>query len=326
MLAAVLVVEAAAAPARTHECPATDNRCQAEHFERRASATANEHHRALYLFSASKSYLFAFDKTGDARDLCTARRIVDASLDVRDQPAELRAQAEAFRATLAARVQQEHAQCGAVRRGKRAGAPLVARRPVTAPEPPAELLPRPATAPEPPADPSEATAPAVTPLIDLQLADAEPPAPAHDASLLPMSPSRAPRERPAMSPSRAPMERSVHTPRPGRGLVLAGGVTLGVGVALTAATGVMGRRMLDTRQQLFALDSKVDTYATPDQASAGNALLNEYNTMKPRVLASGATVIVAAVLTSVGARRMARAASRTALAPAPGGLVFHARF
>jgi hypothetical protein len=43
-------------------------------------------------------------------------------------------------------------------------------------------------------------------------------------------------------------------------------------------------------------------------------------------LAGGATVVVAAVLLSVGGRRMARTASRTALVPVPGGLAFHARF
>jgi hypothetical protein len=92
----------------------------------------------------------------------------------------------------------------------------------------------------------------------------------------------------------------------------------------------MGRRMLDTRRQLFALDNTIDTYATTDQATTGNALLREHDAMNRQTLAlalaSGATVLVAAVLVSVGGRRMARAASRTALVPAPGGLVFHARF
>ena len=139
-----------------------------------------------------------------------------------------------------------------------------------------------------------------------------------DAGLMPVPPARA---------------RAVHpatTPRPGRGLVIAGGVTLGVGVALTAAAASMGRRMLDTRQKLFALDDMIDDYATTDQATTGNALLREYDAMNRQTLAlalaSGATVIVAAVLVGVGGRRMARAASRTALIPAPGGLVFRAKF
>ncbi len=326
MLAAVLMVEAAAAPA-TEECPVGDNRCQAKLYERRAGTAANAHHRALYLFNASKSYLFLFDKTGDARDLCAARRGVDASLRVRGQPPALRAQSETLRDTLAARVQQAHAQCGGETRArdKRADAPLVARRPAAASEPPADLLPRPEATPEPPtpdAGSNAATATPATPPIELRLADADPPSPAttrpQDTALMPVPSGRMPTERPAT------------TPRPGRGLVLAGGFTLGVGVALTATAGVIGRRMLDTRRQLFALDNTIDTYATTDQATTGNALLREHDAMNRQTLAlalaSGATVLVAAVLVSVGGRRMARAASRTALVPAPGGVVFHARF
>jgi hypothetical protein len=43
-------------------------------------------------------------------------------------------------------------------------------------------------------------------------------------------------------------------------------------------------------------------------------------------LAGGATIVLAAVLAGIGGRRMARAASRTALVPVPGGLALHARF
>ncbi len=43
-------------------------------------------------------------------------------------------------------------------------------------------------------------------------------------------------------------------------------------------------------------------------------------------LAGGVSVVVAAVLLAVGGRRMARAPSRTALVPVPGGLALHARF
>ena len=325
MLAAVLMVEAAAAPA-TEECPVGDNRCQAKLYERRAGTAANPHHRALYLFNASKSYLFLFDKTGDARDLCAARRGVDASLRVRGQPPALREQSETLRDTLAARVQQAHARCGGETRPRdtRADAPLVARRPAAASEPPADLMPEATPEPTPEAGSNAAMTPATTatPPIELWLAETDPPSPTttrpQDATLMPVPSGRMPTERPAT------------TPRPGRGLVLAGGFTLGVGVALTATAGVMGRRMLDTRRQVFALDNTIDTYATPDQATTGNALLREYDAMRPRVLAlalaGGATVIVAAILVSVGGRRMARAASRAALAPAPGGLVFHARF
>ena len=112
--------------------------------------------------------------------------------------------------------------------------------------------------------------------------------------------------------------------------MLAGGVTLGVGVALTTAAGFMGRRMVDTRREIVALGNSVDGYATTDQNTQDDALRGDYRATQTRTLAlalaGGATVLVAVILTSIGGRRMARAASRTALVPAPGGLVFHARF
>jgi hypothetical protein len=112
--------------------------------------------------------------------------------------------------------------------------------------------------------------------------------------------------------------------------VIAGGVTLGVGVALTTAAGFMGRRMVDTRRELVALGNSVDGYATTDQNTQDDALRGDYRATQTRTLAlalaGGATVLVAVILTSIGGRRMARAASRTALVPAPGGLVFHTRF
>ena len=118
--------------------------------------------------------------------------------------------------------------------------------------------------------------------------------------------------------------------RPGRGLVIAGGVTLGVGVALTAAAGYMRRGMTETRQEYFALHDMVSGFATPDQDAKGGALFRDYSAMRTQAFAlafaGGTTIVLAAVLAGVGGRRMARAASRTALVPAPGGLALHARF
>jgi hypothetical protein len=142
--------------------------------------------------------------------------------------------------------------------------------------------------------------------------------PEPDADLMPVAARHVKTERPASAP------------RPGRGLVIAGGVTLGVGVALTTAAGFMGRRMVDTRREIVALGNSVDGYATTDQNTQDDALRGDYRATQTRTLAlalaGGATVLVAVILTSIGGRRMARAASRTALVPAPGGLVFHARF
>ena len=327
-LAAVLVFEAAAASPATEECPLTDNRCKAGQYERRAATAPTPAQRALYLYGAYRSYMLLFDNTADRADLCAARRTLDASLAVAGQPPGQRATSRTKRAELVAREHQEGADCKSVARRprvKKTEAPLVARRP--APEPPAVA--------EPPADhkPPETTA-------DLAHADSEPSAttpPARTAYLADLDGGPQTTVHPEPSADLMPVstrhvntERPASAPRPGRGLVIAGGVTLGVGVALTAAAGFMGRRMVDTRQQILALSNSVDGYATADQDARDDALRGDFRATQTQTLAlaigGGATVLVAVVLSSIGGRRMARAASRTALVPAPGGLVFHARF
>lgn len=117
---------------------------------------------------------------------------------------------------------------------------------------------------------------------------------------------------------------------PGRSLVIAGGVTLGAGVALVAAAGVLGHRMSETRADVLALDGMIDGFASAEEAAQGDALVRDYRTMGSQTLVlaltGGATVIVAAVLTGVGAKRMARRTTRAALVPVPGGLALRGRF
>ncbi len=329
-LAAVLVLAAAAPPATTDDCPLTDNRCKARRYERRAAKAPTATQRANYLYNAARSYVFVFDKTDDALDLCEARRAIDASLAVRDQPPAQRAIAAAMRDDLAARERQEAVTCKNVarrRRVKSTDLPLVTRRtaPHAPPARPADPVQTAGVRDE--ATPSSTEREAVLPLDS-------------DVGKPPRAMVRRPSE-PVLMPVSGPRERALTAqgvrpgdhasePHPGRGLLIAGGVTLGVGVALSAAAGVMGHRMIETRQQSFALDKSIDGYATMDQAARGDALIGDLEAMRPRTLAlalaGGAAVLVAAVLVSIGGRRIARAASRTALAPAPGGIVFPARF
>lgn len=317
-LAAVLMFEAAASPV-TEECPLTDNRCKAGLYERRAKTAPNPAQRALYLFGAYRSYLLLFEKTANLVDLCAARRALDASLAVNGQPPGQREVSRTMRAELVTRQREADADCRSVAgrsRVKKANAPLIASRP--APTPPSEPVPAPSDREPPVATPESAqtklepTPPARTALL------ADPDAARPTTDLMPVSARRVNTERPATSP------------RPGRGLVLAGGVTLGIGVALTAAAGFMGRRMADTRREVLTLHDILDGYATEDQAAAGDALTRDHNALRSQTvalaMAGGATLVIAVVLASVGGRRMARAASRTALVPAPGGLAFHARF
>ncbi len=319
-LAALLTFEAATAPAAKDECELADHRCKAVLFEGRAANAANAEHRAVYLFNAHRLYMRLFDQSGAMRDLCAARRTIDASLEIEGQSPSLRAKSEALRADLLAREKQQDARCGSVskqRRVKPADSPLVARgSQLPAGPPPDEPTPPLLAEPEPSAA-SEAPASAGARTSALQLlADADP------ASTQPAEVTLLPVEARRVDVPRAP--------RPGRGLVIAGGVTLGVGAALAAGAGLAGRRMSDTRREIIALSERVDGYATADQAARDAGLRSDYESQRHQRLAlalgSGATIVVAMVLAGVGGRRMARTASQSAFIPAPGGLVFRFRF
>lgn len=327
-LAALLTFEAASAPAAKDACELTDDRCKAALYERRGLTAASADHRARYLFNAHNLYLRLFDTTGDPRDLCAARRALEASLAVDDQPETLRAESEALRTRLLARAQQQGARCErkTKRREKPADAPLLARGPTTAtakePAPAtSEQAPPavtgPTTTPEGPASPTTSAnvAPRELPLFadaDTDVTERPP-----NVDLMPV----------ASRQSRVPSDPS---PSTGRGLVIAGGLTLAVGAALTAAAGVMGHRALQTRREALALHETFGTYAPPDVAIRGDRLISDFRVEKAQTvalaLAGGTTIIVAAALATIGGRRMSRTARRTALAPGPGGLVFHGRF
>ena len=113
--------------------------------------------------------------------------------------------------------------------------------------------------------------------------------------------------------------------------MIASGVTLGVGVALGVSAGLIDGRMNDTRRALYELNASVGNgYATEAQDTSDNGLRADYKTLTHQraalALGAGATLVVAIVLAAVGGRKMARSASRAALLPAPGGLVFRGRF
>lgn len=128
---------------------------------------------------------------------------------------------------------------------------------------------------------------------------------------------------------RPPAARST-TRRRDRELLIAGGVTLGVGLGLATAAGVLGGRMLDIWREadaLYAANGPVGPGAVADQSAA---LARDYDRLQAPMLATavigGSALVVGAVLTGVGAKRLSRATSRAALLPAPGGLVLRARF
>lgn len=130
------------------------------------------------------------------------------------------------------------------------------------------------------------------------------------------------------SPAETP--RVASEARSGRPLAIAGGLTLAVGLGLAGVAGYSGGRALTAYREGVELHR--DVQGPPDDAARARdaALESEYRTMGGVALGmafAGATaVIVGAVLSGIGGRRLARQGSRTALLPAPGGLALSARF
>lgn len=316
---AIYLVVATPTPA---DCALEDYRCKAERSERRAaSPTLTPDQRASFLHSAHRSYLFLFDRTGQARDLCAARRTLDASLAVEGQSAEQRQRHEAGHTALASLEHTHAARCArAAKPRSRKGANPVVVASRTAP-PSTEAV----TDPPPPF-----LASTIPPSSDEKL---RPSTPATDTPTPPTTTS------PSTAPS-GPVDALMPVPqrrappggerRPGQRLVIAGGVVLVAGLALTGAAGYLGQRMVETRRKVYDLHDTVDGFATNDQDSTAGGLYRDYLAMGRQTLgwalAGGTTVVIAAVLAGVGGRRMARAASRTSFVPTPGGLAFHARF
>jgi hypothetical protein len=318
LLAALAI--ATSPPADPSTCAADDLQCSATAFAAAARRATSDAQRVQYLYFAHRAYLALSDKPRKgrvaSRDLCQAHRLLEQALALPETPLRGRI-VDSERETLA-RLTTKKVQCKAPKPGNK-DRPLVA-----ATDPPGELrsdaaTDEPSTIPAGiAAKPQTDDAVAAPRLADL---DGWPPTTVHpepDADLMPVAARHVKTERPASAP------------RLGRGLVISGGVTLGAGVALTTAAGFMGRRMVDTRREIVALGHNVDGYATTDQNTQDDALRSDYRATQTRTLAlalaGGATVLVAVILSSIGGRRMARAASRTALVPAPGGLVFHAHF
>ncbi len=335
-LAALLSFEAAHAPATNDACERTDDRCKAALYERRAVTTTTADHRAQYLFNAHNLYLREFERTGDARDLCAARRAIEASLAVDGQPERLRAESRALRSKLLARAQQQGARCGskAKRRATAPDGPGMTDGPDGLDVPDVPEVPVMARGPDMPAGEARPAAAGPTSQQATRPDGAPPPTPLPTGERLPLTEATVAAERPAATrtsvDARPPPVTPAPAPPPGRGLVIAGGLTLAVGAAVTAAAGVMGHRTLQTRREAVALHGTFDGLAPPYQNTRGDALVRDFHVTRSQTLAlalaGGATIVVAAVLVTLGGRRMARAARRTALVPGPGGLVLHGRF
>lgn len=327
-LAALLMLGDAAPLQATPDCDHTDHGCKARRSEQRAASASQPDDQATYLRSAHLSYISLFDKTGDVHDLCSARRVFDASLAVMGQSANERARTRKLRGDLIARQQKAAAPCKPASKQQRVSRPDAP--PVAAS---ARSQPPPVVSPPDAAGPSSEP----PPLLTSTTTPEPPPAPEPSPSAVHPPPPSANESRPdetlmriPITNRRTPTRPQTDGPRRGRGLVIAGGVLLGAGVALTAGAGHMGRRMNETRQEYFTFVDSINGFGTPDQDAKAGGLLGDYKAMRTQAqalaVAGGTTIVVAAVLAGVGGRRMARAASRTSLVPVPGGLALYTRF
>lgn len=316
-----------AAPADTatrSPCELTDNACKAKLFIQK-SAKAPPAQRALYLFTAHRSYLALFAKTGQLRDLCAAREALDRSLKVPGQSAGQLASFEASRAELEGLEKQHGTRCGAKRRKAPASTAVAKNR---APA---------AASPDRPVS-SEGTIAATT------MHPTPEPKPATPEGLLAV-PTAPPLRRPAPDlrpedPALAASHRPVHTAQPegpatpgrtstpGRPMIIAGGTTLGLGLILAGVAGYAGSQVAEASRASFDLYDQNRGQGDADALAEQAQLRNTFHRWVPvtigTAITGSAAMIVGAVLVRIGVRRLQP--SRTAVVPVPGGLAIHARF
>lgn len=303
MIAIAALTLLALAPAEAPLCELTDNACKARQFIDK-SRTAPPGARALYLYTAHRSYLALFAQSGKVQDLCAARASFDRSVGVQGQSEGQRASFEAARAELEALERQFGARCGvAAKRRKRVEAtPVAALTPDASAgedEPPPLLAERVEPGEGEQADPRDTRAPARVPRPLL-----------HDAP-----------ERPTPAKPLRP---------PGRGLVIAGGTTLGLGLVLGGLAGYAGSQLAGLARASQDLYENARGQALPNVVDEDSHLRGTYRQWLPvtvaATIAGTSALVVGAVLVRLGVRRHKDGPSRTALVPVPGGLAIHARF
>lgn len=320
VISCVLALAVAGAPSSPTTCSRTDHRCKARDYERKAERADAGHDRATYLLGAHRSYWFLYQETEAAADLCAARRTLEASLSVEGQPERQRADARAELAKLAAIARDRGIRCSDRKRPPKVAPPpkLAATSPEPEPQPPAA------------SEVAEVAAPSLTPATAPPLAEEKQAPSARPSSRL-MSPVVGPRHPfVAVGAASSPAgDRSPVEARPGRSLVIVGSTALGVGLSLGGVAAFAGSRAVELHRQGERL---IDTNPDPDDAvrAQREQLANDYRAKQDlavgTAIAGGVALIVGTALVAVGATRLRRGSSRTAFAPVPGGLVFHARF
>ncbi len=313
-IAWVLVFTTTLEAAGPADCPLTDNRCKAELFVRRATAAASSAVRAKYLEAAHGSFLASYDASGEVRDLCAARKTFEQTLAAIGQD-EVPRRLVPLREALEKREQVRRPRCGSNGR-KSSRASAVVR--------PAPVDVAPARTDSPPPRAAEHTdellpVPAATAVLRRE------PTVLAATETRPVGPPAATVVVPRASDSMR--DASV---RGDRRLVIAGSVTVGLGLSLIGVAGYAIGERIETKRASLELLAEAQGHANEEQIARSVDLRDRYQTMGHLALgtslAGGAAVIVGTTLAIVGGRRLARLARRVSLMPAPGGIAIGARF
>ena len=328
----LLVALSMAAPAGAPRvCAADDLHCSAPAFAAKARRAESDVERVEYLYFANRAYLALAEQppTGHvpSRDLCQAKQLIEQAFAL---PAtQLRGRVVESRRETLAKLTEQKVRCKKSKPGQQDGPPvMLAGGARTDAESPAKLL---ASIPAP--APETSTSPAV----EEPGATAPPPAEVADQGLT---------QRPVPGVSASPIQRQVDTPPqrtaseslapwelppdrpPGRRLLIAGGVSLAAGLALTGVAAYTGAHALGARRTGH---ESMQLEATSENLLNNMRLEDEYRRLGPVAVvtgvAGGAAVVAAIVMLCVGARRKARAAdSEPILMPVRTGLLFTIKF
>lgn len=299
-------------------CARMDNGCKARMYVKKAAA-AEPARRAIYLFTASRSYLALFAQTGDVQDLCAARKNFEQSLSVREQTASQRASFEESRAELEALEKQHGARCKSSSRRQKSTSIAVARSTPAAPAEPAPSTPVPV----------DSSAPMPLEMLVAPSVPGEQVAAEEELLAVPLPRSAGPRIPRAAAPADHPPAPS-RARAPGRPLVIGGGATLGVGVVLASVAGYASAQVADASRASYHLYDQTQGRGGLDVLAAESQIHRDFNRWVPvtigTAIAGTTAVIAGAVMLRVGIRRLKQGPVRTALVPVPGGLAIHARF
>lgn len=333
ILLALLLV----APPSPPRCAPDDLACTAEASVREANDTKDPRTRAEALLTAARAYLLLYRREAKQAHLCTAERTL--ARVPRAQPPELGKYLRDLRAEIA----KEQVGLGLTCKSGSPGqvSPKVARKAgLSSKTPP----PSPAPLTDEPNDALAAVSPPVadvsrpaqeTDLLEIDarnLPKLRAAAPAPEGAALTTGPAAMPAA-PALTAA-PPLHLSDRplAPRPGRGLLIGGGVVLTSASLFGAlAVGAMTQRdHLVTRHDEIVSNATHDGYTTPDDDLAREQLALEamrwHRLMVGASISSGVLTVAAVALISTGATKRWRLSRRLAVRPALTGVLLNARF